>query len=901
MHRSSARQQSASTKLVEELIAFGKGDVASSPASSLDREAEEVAANRNKAHSSSREPVASTSRLADNSDADASAKLSKLSLEERNASTADAKPSKSAKSLKNLLRSTSHTIRLQNDGGTERKRVLTSWKMADYAYKRDPCPFPTRARGLFTERVKGNGDGQEDEYRIVARGYDKFFNVGEVSWTHWDTIGQHSTGPYELTTKSNGCIILIGALDEKNLVVTSKHSIGRNANLSTENGVSHSERGEYWLERHLESVGRKKDDLAAELFRRNLTAVAELCDDSFEEHVLPYSSDQTGLHLHGLNVNEATLNTLPSSEVAQFAKDWGLIPTPYSVFPSVVAVRTYCETVQQAGGVEGPDGKITPVEGFVVRGHRRGGQPGEAFFWKVKYDEPYLMYREWREITRRLLAAYPDLDSATPKIRNEESRLYLWWVSREIKRDNAKFDPWKHGKGIIATREEFLKWSKTPEADTARRELGQKVEMDEAERKNRCFDRTILVPVAVQGCGKTALGLELSKLFGWTNIQSDDFLQKKPAPHFLKAIRTALDKESVVIADKNNHTAKHRAELVSLAEALYPAHTVRLVALVWPTNSDTLPRDKFHALCASRIVERGQNHQTLRAGEQHEQIIWKFLGQHEPFDVEVNAADSKFDHVIEMHAEWNQDEALERCLAELAKIDGLLPPDTALPLPREQVAEAVAYARSWKPSVRKEAPATPQPKPRQKTAAARYYGISVDVDLETLAAKHLPISVKDDPKSTWNALVKSSRLERHPHVTLVHRNELESSEESVRVKKQSQWDRYAQLVEDASKEGASQAALEVEVTLGPRLAWDGRAMSIEVSALEAKSDSAITLAGDRGAHITLGTRASDIRPVEGRWLMEAVMDGKKKTAAGGEIHIIEIECVKVNGRLAGLS
>ena len=348
----------------------------------------------------------------------------------------------------------------------------------------------------------------------------------------WDTIGQHSTGPYELTTKSNGCIILIGALDEKNLVVTSKHSIGRNANLSTENGVSHSERGEHWLERHLESVGRTKEDLAAELFRRNLTAVAEvsglrpvaltrnaaspdilsgysqLCDDSFEEHVLAYSSELTGLHLHGLNVNEATLNTLPSSEVTQFAKDWGLIPTPYSVFPSVVAVRTYCETVQQAGGVEGPDGKITPVEGFVVRGHRRGGQAGEAFFWKVKYDEPYLMYREWREITRRLLSAYPDLDSATPKLRNEESRLYLWWVSREIKRDHAKFDPWKHGKGIIATREEFLTWSKTPEADEARRELGQKVEMDETERKNRRFDRTILVPVAVQGCGAWPRRLE---------------------------------------------------------------------------------------------------------------------------------------------------------------------------------------------------------------------------------------------------------------------------------------------------------------------------------------------------------------------------------------------------------
>lgn len=84
-----------------------------------------------------------------------------------------------AKKLRGLLRSSTHSIVLPpgEEVGESEERVLTSWKMADYAYKRDPCPFPTRARGLFTEKVG------EDEYSIVARGYDKFFNVGEVSWT----------------------------------------------------------------------------------------------------------------------------------------------------------------------------------------------------------------------------------------------------------------------------------------------------------------------------------------------------------------------------------------------------------------------------------------------------------------------------------------------------------------------------------------------------------------------------------------------------------------------------------------------------------------------------------------------------------------------------------------------
>lgn len=40
--------------------------------------------------------------------------------------------------------------------------------------------------------------------------------------------------------------------------------------------VSHSQRGEWWLEKHLEKIGKKKEDLAKELWDRGLTAVAEV-------------------------------------------------------------------------------------------------------------------------------------------------------------------------------------------------------------------------------------------------------------------------------------------------------------------------------------------------------------------------------------------------------------------------------------------------------------------------------------------------------------------------------------------------------------------------------------------------------------------------------------------------
>lgn len=61
--------------------------------------------------------------------------------------------------------------------------TLRSWKMNEFKYYDVPSPFPTLARGLFTTELPGEGDA-EKRYRIVVRGYDKFFNIGEVPWTN---------------------------------------------------------------------------------------------------------------------------------------------------------------------------------------------------------------------------------------------------------------------------------------------------------------------------------------------------------------------------------------------------------------------------------------------------------------------------------------------------------------------------------------------------------------------------------------------------------------------------------------------------------------------------------------------------------------------------------------------
>ena len=59
---------------------------------------------------------------------------------------------------------------------------------------------------------------------------------------------------------------------------------------------SHAAAGERWIDKHLSTVGKTREDLAERLREMNATAVAELCDDSFEEHVLAYDPASAGLY-----------------------------------------------------------------------------------------------------------------------------------------------------------------------------------------------------------------------------------------------------------------------------------------------------------------------------------------------------------------------------------------------------------------------------------------------------------------------------------------------------------------------------------------------------------------------------------------------------------------------------
>lgn len=356
----------------------------------------------------------------------------------------------------------------------------------------------------------------------------------------------------------------------------------------------------------------------------------------------------TGLHLHGVVFNHPTLLTLPPPQVNKVAAEFGFIETAYTVLNSVDEVKAFRKSVIDNGGKW--NGEY--VEGFVVRAALKPGsldkQPHpndlteenwnderRVFMWKIKFDEPYLMWREWRETTKKILTekkkagddvakrgkeklaasknekstSSPDkkgkstleeamdrismdkksqgkqssaaideveaevegqgLDSthknklsqnaATPKlpsairadrIRNPETRLYAIWVEKYMKTNPEAFVEYLDNRGIISVREAFLHWRSTTEEG---QELHAKMMSKGAEptkAKTGAFEKTLIVPVAVPGCGKTAIAVALTELFGFAHTQSDDVKEKKAAKHFENNVSKSLKDNSVVIADK---------------------------------------------------------------------------------------------------------------------------------------------------------------------------------------------------------------------------------------------------------------------------------------------------------------------------------------------------------------
>ncbi|CCG80588.1 TRNA ligase [Taphrina deformans PYCC 5710] len=728
---------------------------------------------------------------------------------------------------------------------------LRSWKFDEFSYGKPDKPLPTNARGLFSYTDSAG------RHHIVIRGYDKFFNTEEVATTKWSRIEQETKAPYQLTLKQNGCIIFIGALPDRTLLVTSKHSIGARDDIFE----SHAERGKKWLMRHLEKSGKTETELVDFLLTNNLTAVCELCDDEFEEHILAYPPEKSGLYLHGLNHNTCKFKTRSVTELKQFAETYGFFSIEHINCSDVSTMRQLLDKCARTGPYND-----TEVEGFVVR----TSIDGDDFFFKHKFEEPYLLFRQWREVTKALIAGNE------PRYRQHQTitKEYLNFIAPIVK-DPVTAQKYNENHGIIALRQKFLDHRGGDLSEIiANAQKGSTEHSPSGIKWSE--DRFVLTPIATIGCGKTTIAVALKALFDFGHVQNDNILGKKPAYQFATNIMQAFETSStrVVIADRNNHMCHERSSLVkdirSLQKFIDPP--VHFIALSFTQSS------KLRGFTAERVLKRGDNHQSIRAATMSESEIKSIMdGFHHRFQ-ELNTTknpDDAFADVIEVDPLNGSRTNLEFVVQYLYRkgIVSTLPSSDALN-------SAFALALDYKPGVYKHMTSHPSAtkshtksdndKGRNLARASksadprpRYYGLRV-LDCPKLLADLTDLLTKNPEGEVFlNQLKSRNRVQNEFHVTLVH-----ESQKSIRS---DVWNHYARN---------TQACLNTRRTVRLLAAkHDGRVMAVLVDL----TDTGLPYANIH-SHITIGTAEEGIKPFESNEMLQKVH------ASTLDIENVYVEC-----------
>ena len=349
--------------------------------------------------------------------------------------------------------------------------------------------------------------------------------------------------------------------------------------------------------------------------------------------------------------------------------------------------------------------------------------------------------------------------------------------------------------------------------------------------------------------------------------------------------------------DRCNHLKEHRQALQVAAKQHFSS-PVRLLALNWPLDQ---PPATIHRICGDRVLQRGDNHQSLRGdslSKSHEEVIWMFINSTQalaPVPYEV-------DDIVEMKLGESLEDAVKRAVEGCVAVMGLEMPSD------EKIQEALDVVRGYAPKGKK----ADDPKDKKKLKPT-YYGLLPEIDLEELLDGAL--ANKDQSVNNfWKRLKTNHRVTKRPHVTIIHKSSIDTERDL--------WDRCTALYQMSTGVPLFKGTLRDVV-------WDGRVMAITVEHFDVVVDEGAAGAGagaegssssgseskndEQGRefvsnlpdnvrsrlHITVGTSNDGIKPVEAKSMIERWRGGE-----GGDTNIksIKLDDDKVvYGRIKGLT
>lgn len=267
-------------------------------------------------------------------------------------------------STRSAYTSDNEFIKALNESSLVNKRILRDG-IVSYNFNRDAFndkkwnDLTVKARGLFI-------DSQTD--KVVARGYQKFFNLNELPETQLSILKNTLQFPVTAYKKENGFLGLV-SYDKRNdkLFIASK---------STNEGPFAGYLREQW-----ELLPKSTQSLLTQYLKENdVTLVFEVINQDTDPHIIRYS--ENGLYLLDIIVNDFDFTKMAYEELVKFADKYDLKVKKRSyIIKDYESLKCLIDQTEKMGN------EWNAFEGWVFE---------DAKGYMFKYKTPF--YKFWKQM-----------------------------------------------------------------------------------------------------------------------------------------------------------------------------------------------------------------------------------------------------------------------------------------------------------------------------------------------------------------------------------------------------------------------------------------------------------------------------------------------------------------------
>lgn len=282
----------------------------------------------------------------------------------------------------------------------------------------------TKARGLYIDT---------EHEQVVARGYEKFFNYGEMEFTKPEALARNLKFPVEAYVKENGFLGIVSTDSDGELIFTSKSTMGGDHAVMVKENLY-----KIYGEEAIEKMRKYANQY-------HVTFVFEIIDRERDPHIIRYN-DNYAILLDIIN-NDMKFDKLPYNSLKYVAKDIGLeYKQHYKTLNNVKELNNFIEQATDPKFRLKTD-RINDdcIEGFVF-------EDADGFMFKLKVA----YYNDWKMLRTVANKIFRSGNiNFTGALQSIESNYFYGWC-RDKFAELDKQGRWAYSKrNIIDLRDEF--------------------------------------------------------------------------------------------------------------------------------------------------------------------------------------------------------------------------------------------------------------------------------------------------------------------------------------------------------------------------------------------------------------------------------------------------------------